>query len=114
MRWGVLAALLLATTSPAYSADITIGGSTITLSDLIGPDDNVLEAKLHGVHQARGEWITFLLDHDRWLPGHLQFLVALAIEKAADMVSTDDIYILIKKAVFLQVFADYQRTEFAS
>jgi hypothetical protein len=39
MRWGVLAALLLTTTSPAYSADIAIGGSTISLSGLIGPDD---------------------------------------------------------------------------
>jgi Clp protease len=39
MRWGVLAIFLLTAGSPAYAAEITVGGTAITLSGLIGPDD---------------------------------------------------------------------------
>jgi hypothetical protein len=39
MRWGVLATFLLTTASPAFAAEISIGGGAITLTGLIGPDD---------------------------------------------------------------------------
>jgi hypothetical protein len=75
---------------------------------------DMLDAKLHAAHQARGAWVTFLHEHDRWLPGHLDFQVSLALSKDADLVSTDEHSILIKKAVFLSVFSIYGRSEFTS
>jgi hypothetical protein len=48
MRRGILATFLLAAALPAHAAEIIVGGTTITLNGLIGPDDaEAFKVKAH-------------------------------------------------------------------